>query len=59
MSGNAELIQATRASGVEEEAFSHRISERKRAIGLDGPSDSLGPSAKTRALAESNAARRR
>ena len=57
MSGNAELIQAIRASGVEAAEFSQHSSELKRAIGLDEPSDSLGPAAKARALVEPNASR--
>ena len=59
MSGNAELIQATRASGVEAAEFPRQNSEVKRATGIDEPSGPLGPAAKTRALDEPNASRRR
>ena len=59
MSDNAELIQAIRAPDVESSAFSQHSSELKRAIGLDESPDSLGAAAKTRALAEPNASRRR
>ena len=55
MAASTELIHAIRAPSVEATEFARHSSGLKRTMGLDDSFDSMGPAAKTRALAESNA----